>query len=363
MGILLFLLCLFLVSVSPAQTKAPSVVTRPSSFHRLPSSRLVFSEPSLDAPLDLPYTLLDGSPVCGPESRTFIEFMASPPMYNNRLVFSISAAGKVTPYRTDQLPGLRDVSVVSMDPGVLNPTLLVKATTTGLSRKLSLAYHLVLFDFDGKLASDTKLDLPFEPSKVAQLTDNSFLMIGTDNDQGHPMFVIVDAAGNILRDLAGNRLMPTEKELMKTMRAFNFAEGVMSPENLGANDRISAVLGLLTTVHSERGVLVLIPGGEPEVIEIRPTGETRVVKLSLPEGQAAESLITASNGKWFARTFVHGDDNQSNLYQISAKNGRTIQRIETSGVPASSITCASKSGFYGLRWIEKRAYLLAGDLK
>jgi hypothetical protein len=52
---------------------------------------------------------------------------------------------------------------------------------------------------------------------------------------------------------------------------------------------------------------------------------------------------------WTRRRVVHEQDE--------------LRRINTSGVPATSIACPSDSGFYGLRWIEQKPYLIFGDLR
>ncbi len=64
----------------------------------LPTEVLSFSGPDLDSPLALPSGGVIGPPLCGPGGRAFMEFMTPPPIYVEKVVYSISPDGKVVSY-------------------------------------------------------------------------------------------------------------------------------------------------------------------------------------------------------------------------------------------------------------------------
>jgi hypothetical protein len=159
----------------------------------LPSVRVVFSEREIDSPVQMPSTVMNGTPICGPDGRSFIQFMTPPPYYNNKVVYSVSPDGKVIHYPVEQLVGLTNIYVLFIDPGVTNAVFLLQARQAGASAHSSERYYMALFDYDGKLQNYTNLDLGFEPAEIVQLYDNGFLVSGADTARGRTMFVLIDS--------------------------------------------------------------------------------------------------------------------------------------------------------------------------
>lgn len=325
----------------------------------LPSAKLTFSAPDLDSPLDLPAPIMNGAAVCGPEGRAFFEFLTPPPMYNHRVIYSVAPDGKTTRYALEQIVDLTKPLIVSFDAGLSKVAMLLRAEAPGEARPSSFGYYLALFNYDGKLDSYSKLELGFQPSKVAQLNDDGFLIIGTDTGTARVRFVEVDSSGNLLRDLGSDPNVPSEQRL-KNMEQSLHISGPKS--NVPAWMAISAALSVFRPVHSSQGLLIFEPGAGAQVIEFLRSGEIHTLKLKLPVGQAPDSVI-AGYGKWFVRTYQQGSDSRSDLYQVNPETGDTTERIDTSGVPAGSIACPTDSGFYGIRWIDKKPYLIFGDLR
>lgn len=348
--------CLFSITYLHAQSARPPKSVPTAS---LPSADLVFSRPNLDSPLQLPSTMMNGAPTCGADGTAFIQFLTPPPMYNYKVVFSISPAGKVLHYPVEHVDGLSDVYIVSFDPGISNPAMLLNARASGQSRGSSTGYYLALFDHDGTLGRYSRLDLGFQPSKVAQLSDNSFLVVGADTE-ARSRFMIVDSSGSVLRNLDADAIMPSEQRLKSMSQSMSFAGG--TPADLPPSMRVSAVLSLFRLAHSQEGLLILQPGAEAQITKILPSGDIHIVTLHLPKNQVADSIIT-NKGRWFVRTSLQGSDSQSNLYEVDPETGNALKHINTSGVPALSIACPSDSGFYGLRWVEQKAFLVFGELR
>jgi hypothetical protein len=216
---------------------------------------------------------------------------------------------------------------------------------------------------DGEFRKYSKLDLGFRPSNIAQLSDDSFLIMGADTAataEARSRFVVIDSSGSLLRDLATDAMMPPDQKLKSLLQSLSFAG--MKPEDMPPSMRISFALGLFRTAHSDQGLLMLMPGAETQIIELLRSGEIRLVRLRLPQDQIADSMIT-KKGRWFVRTYLRDTGNQWSLYEVDPETGEALRRINTSGVPATSIACPSDSGFYGLRWIEQKPYLIFGDLR
>jgi hypothetical protein len=323
----------------------------------LPSVRLAFSEPKLDSPLTLPYTIMNGAPLCGPEGRAFLQFMTSPPRYNVRVVESISPSGKLVSFPIDRIVGLTNPSIASIDPGLSTVVMLLRATTMGQSRP---ATYMALFNYDGESRTYAKLDLGLDVKSVSQLSDNSFLVVGADRGEARARFMLVDSGGTLQRELGANSIMPSDSELKTMLGGMNFVG--MSPASLPPEARIGATLSLFRPIHSNNGLLTLEPGEGATVVEILRSGEIQKTKLRLPVNQIADSMIVAK-GSWFVRAFLRGSDNQENLYEVDPSTGAAVRRIDTVGVPPSSIACPNESGFYGLRWIDSKPYLIFGEMR
>jgi hypothetical protein len=358
LGLLLFLAAPSLHAQSGGQTEKHPQDS--STGADLPSVKVVFSEPKIDSPVQMPSTVMNGTPTCGPDGRSFIQFLTPPPYYNNNSVYSVSADGKVIHYPVEQIVGLTNIYVRFMDPGVTNAVFLLQAQQAGASAHSSEHYYLALFDYDGKLRSNTSLDLGFVPAEIVQLYDNGFLVSGADTARGRAMFVLIDSGGSIRRDLRETPLMPSEEDLTAMLASMNFVG--MNPNDLPLPLKIPVVLSMFRPVHSNGGVLIVEPGAGARVIEILRSGDTRMVKLKLPPHQIAHSIMT-NKESWFVMTHLQDSDTQWSLFQVDPETGQTLKRIDTSGVPATTIACTTDTGFYGFRWIDKKSYLIHGDLQ
>jgi hypothetical protein len=326
----------------------------------LPSVKLIFAEPNTDSPVQMPSTVMNGPPTCGPEHNAFIQFLTPPPYYNNKVIYSISPDGMVVHYPVEQIVGLTNSYVIFVDPGVTRAVVLLQAQKAGDGRQSPVRYYMAEFDYEGKLQHYTNLDLGFEPVEVVQLSDDGFLVSGADAGLGRSAFVLIDSNGTIQRDFKETSLMPSDKDLTGMLTSMNFVG--MNPKDMPPSIRLTAVLSLFKPVHSMSGVLMVEPGAGARVIEILRSGDTRTVVLDLPAHQIAQSVIVSKKG-WFVRTSLQDSETQWNLYQVDPETGQAIKRIDTSGVPSINIACSTDSGFYGFRWIDKKPYLIRGDFR
>jgi len=340
-----------------AQTRGGTGDQRRDSLKSdLPSMRVSFSEPKLDSPLDLPSVVVAGPAVCSSNGLAFAQFLTPPPRYNEKHIYSISSDGKVVHYAVEQIVGLTNVSVVFNDPGVTGVVVLFRARKVGEAIHSNL-FFMAFYHYDGELRGYTQLDLGFEPVQVAQLTDDRFLVAGSDHTQGRPRFVAIDGRGTIVKELIDAPLMPGELQIKEMFGSMNILG--MSPNELSDSQRTTMVLSTFHPVHSERSLLILEPGPEARVIEISRAGESRIVKLKLPANQLPYDLLIAK-ARWFVRTMVQGSDTQMSLLEVDPNSGQALRWISTSDVPAGSIACPTDSGFSAIRWIDHKPYLLDG---
>jgi len=280
-------------------------------------------------------------------------------MYNNRAVYSISPSSKLVSYRIDQINGLSDEYIASFDPGVTGPVFLLRAIAAGQAAH-DRHFYLAIFTYDGELRRINKLQLPLEPIKVAQLQDDEYLILGADMAEGKARFVIIDSTGTILRDLDNEGVTLSEERVLTMLSSID-AVGI-KPSALPAAQRVPAALSLFRPIHSQRGLLILEPGRDSRIVELLHSGEIRIVRLLLPDNQIADSII-ADRGSWFVRSFLRDSDTVASIYQIDPDTGNAIRRVNTSGVPPTSIACPTDSGFVGIRWISHKPYLIHGEIQ
>ena len=359
----IFAACLFFVPGLYAQgTGTIAGAPKESTTTPLATANLVFAPPNLDSPLQLPPSpvVMRGGLRCGPENRVFLQIMTRPPMYDFKVAYSVTPAGKVVHYALEQMVGLTNPAVVDIDPGFTGPAMLLRASAAGQERPAANGYYLALFNYDGELRGYKRLDIGLEPFTIAQLADDSFLLVGTDEATAKPRFVVVDDSGTLLHDLDTDTIMPSAKRLQSMFDSLNF--GGTKPDDMSASMRIRTALSLFREVHSQEGLLLIVPGSDAPVTVLLRSGETRVVHLKLPEDQIPHSIIPA-RGRWFVRTNQRGTDSTWNLYEVNPETGEVLRRINTEGVPATSIACPTDSGLYALRWIDEKPYLLSGTLQ
>jgi len=327
----------------------------------LPTVKVAFSDPDRNHPVEGPSRVLGGPPQCGPDGRIFLDFKVPPPMYYYSMLKSITPSdGKSAEYPVDRIVGLTKTVLDSYDPGVSAVTMILRARPAGQGGgAASSGYYLALYGYDGEFKEYSRLDLDFQPVQVAQFSDDSFLVVGSDLQEGKSHFVLIDSRGKVLRDLGAGSILPSEEKLKAMMGGMNFA-GKM--ENFPAVARAAMVLSTFRYTHSNQGLLILEPGAGAQIVELLRTGEVRTVKLKLPKQQIADSMI-AGRDKWYVRAFLEGTDDQYSLYEVDPETGNATARVDTSGVPMGSIACFQDAGFSALRWLEGKAYLLHGDLR
>ncbi len=323
-----------------------------------------FSLPKTDSPLPLPSTVMDGPPVCSSDGVAFLQFWTPPPTYNSKQIFSITAKGDVAAFPVSRASGLTNAMIRSFDPGSTMAVMLLNAApepaagSGSFSQKGHREYYLARFKYSGEFDRLTRLDLNFLPGQIAQLDDDTYIVIGTDQVNAKPVIILINGDGTILRHLDTQEVLPSDQAVDQMMSATNFIG--LKPQDLPPAMRMSVALSRLQFVHFGTKLLLLEPGPHPRIIESSPGGQIRVVSIKLPEGQVGDSMLATKNS-WMIRAYPEGQDGLSNLYDVDRETGVTVRQVRTAGVPATSIACYSEEGLFGIRWVERKPYLMVAD--
>jgi hypothetical protein len=350
----------FLATSGLAIAQGDSITARPDAVFPLPTVNLVFSDSKSDSPIPLPSSVMSGGPKCSSDGRAFVQVMTPPPLYTYRVIYSITSDGQLTHYTTEQIDGLIHTTVIAFDPGLSGPVMLLRARPAGQSGQSGAGFYLVRFRNNGELRGYSRLDLGFEIANIAQLTDDSYLVMGAERETGKIRIVVIDENGKFVREIELKSIMPTDGKMDQMITSMNIVN--MNVQEMPPGMKSYAEMGMFQSVHSSEGLLLFIPGAETSVIKLLRTGEITSVRLSLPHNEIADSIIGTS-GHWYMRAYNPNADRDWALYEVDADTGRTLRRIDTQGVPATSIACQTQSGFYGFRWIEKKPFLISGSLQ
>jgi hypothetical protein len=362
--IALLIIFVFSAALAVGQESAQKPSPQPDPEFDLPRVDVTFSLLKADTPLPLLSTVMDGPPVCSSSGVAFLQFWTPPPTYNNKEVFSITAAGKVAELPVSRVTGLSNAMIRSFDPGSTMAAMLLSAIpqpaagSGSFGQKHHWDYYLARFKYNGEFNGYTALDLGFEPGQIAQLNDDTYIVIGTDQINSKPVVALINNSGTVLRRLDTDEVVPSEEGLNEMMRATSFVG--LKPQDLPPSMKMSVALSRFQFVHFGTKVLLLEPGPHTRIVEISPGGQARVVSVKLPEGQVGDSLL-ASRSSWMIRTYPEGKDGLSNLYEVDRETGSIVRQLRTPGVPATSIACSSEDGLFGIRWLERKPYLMVAD--
>ena len=148
------------------------------------------------------------------------------------------------------------------------------------------------------------------------------------------------------------------KSLQSMLRSSGYGDATAN--NFLPVMRLSMSLSLIHYAHVGTKLLLLEPGANAKIVELSPGGEIQSLSVKLPDGEVADSILPAQS-QWMIRAHPSGIDTISNLYEIDPVSGNAIREIRTSDVPATRIACWDGGGFYGLRWIKGKPYIITGS--
>lgn len=359
LGVLLLLLTF---QASWSQQRTPSApALRPEEVEALPVVHLGLSAPGSQPIAGLPSPMMDGPARCSGEGVAFFQFWTGAPRYDTKEVFSVTRDGKATAFRTSSFSEINRAQIISFDPGTSEGVALINgmpapsAAQTTPQREFFV--YLALFGYDGKASEASKLELGFRPQQVAQVSENSFLVLGSDTVNLRPALALVDGAGTMLRRIDVDDLLPTGAGLSEIVSSRSFAG--MSPESLPPAMQMNVAMSLFRFSHMANKLLLLQPGPHPKVIEFSASGLSETLQIKLPAGKLADSILPDPS-RLLIRTYSKTNDNDSSLFEIDPDSGDAVREIRIAA-PATTLACSSKEGFYGLQWKDEKPYIVISE--
>lgn len=357
------LFVVFVSAISPllAQSVQPDPV---------PSLEIDFNTSDGGAPLSLPSFAISQLPICySPDSCS----LAVVPDVENRahqlpVMFAIS--GKSRAVDPAAVESLSYVQVLTSAPTADGIAVLLHAATSDDSAgsrlvpkpdkepdpsKLHDGYFVSFFDRDGKPDGVYPLESRYDPVKIAYLGSDRLMLLLLDKVRGGPVLGIMTSDGQLVRILDDQGSLPSGDGLAKS-------SSFKLPEHASDSLKrisISGALSAWQVGYAGNRLLLLEPGASPSIIEISQGGAIRKVRLKMPEGTTADSIIS-SDRAWLIRCFRVTSSDAGSLLEFDPENGKVLRRIGTKGTPPTSIFFASEGTYYASWWdkAHKRVLIL-----
>jgi hypothetical protein len=229
-----------------------------------------------------------------------------PPDFSAINVVALNLGGSRT-FDLSTVPKLNDIRLLSVSPGDDGEVFLVVATADSaqsdvkmqtaqgkvISRKVWQGEHhgyLVLFGLDGAYQSTIDLPSKFDYRKAAALPSGEFLLLGYDSVNRIPRLQLVNAGGQLVRDLE----LPA---------AFLSDETLKKGEEGSEWDTVTAAasLGTLWQFAFVQGKAILYkPHTKASVLEVGAGGSVREEPIAAPSGYELDAFLQ-SNSRWLAR--------------------------------------------------------------
>lgn len=342
--------------MATAQQKQSDSTTSGASSDAIPIPQvsIQFSGPKLLSVSSSPFIV---DPMqCSADGRAFWETVQKEDVLR-RSLNSVSASGDVETFDRANLPGLRDVQIVTFFPGAAHVVTLIFArpdnVTPGDKKPAAkLENYLVVQDQKGQRVKVIELKLRIKPLQVAELNSGSFLVIGVEPVNNLPELELLDADGNLIRPLDVES--PTYGNSPSIKDVFG-EKGGSEPGKL---------LGWSHFIPWGQQVLLVQGGSQMPVFVIGDSGIQRTVKISMPPKMEMESILPMRGG-WLVRMrnaedlsrlagqkVVYGM--QSRLYEVNSETGEIIREVLPPGdMRTNEIVCAAENEFLALHLIFK----------
>ena len=327
--------------------------------HAVPSLEVDFAADG-GTPISFPSVVMAQLPVCY-SSKSCSALLSVEPHTMARLVaahFDLSGQDRsVDPSAIESLSYLQATSSSPTEHGLivvvhgaasdtaLGARLVPKAGSEPDHSNLKQGYYLCLFDDDGKPQGVHLLDSRFRTPRAAYLGSDQILLLGFDNRNEKPALAVLDRSGNIVQFLDDQGSLPGGDELLKRSGVkIDDAAPQFAKQIFMAQEVTSWKFG-----YAGNRLLLLQPGTQAVVWSISPGGEIRKVKLRMPPGTTA-STVVSSDHSWLIRSFVATDPDAGLLFEFDPETGEALRRIDTKLVPPTSVFYEAGGIYYALWW-------------
>lgn len=290
------------------------------------------------------------SPIQCSNGTAFVH-MFDPPDFSQSKLYSVSPSSSAHAYSTKLIDDLYGVSVRRYYPTDNGVIMLVEATrsreqndrTTVRSDNTHLTRNgysgergqfIVRFDQDGSYRGSVAIDDYVRVDQIAMFDSGVYLALGVENQIKRMHLLLIKADGTVLR------FLDVSKEV--TGLSDSQAKAVVK----GMPDSF-VMMPFTQFVRFQNNILVVFPGSNLPILEVRDTGQVRSISLQLPHGQMAHTIFTGES-RWYVSTSPSGnsiDSSQVSLYEFDPSDGNLLRRLTTEGASVNDIACVDGQNF------------------
>lgn len=363
--------CVFFVQMGFAQAggkvAAPGRSAKPepkTAYPMLPPITLQFKTSSQG--LGIPLMVgLSGSPFCSASGTVYMK-ASFPPKYTGSTLISVSPKGEMRDYNLTSAPGLVNMTVGDVDVRGSDVYAVARAEKIEELRdnelnpgpaaaKKAQYFHYFLLHFSHPMTapSETQLDLPFTPMKLAATGNGTFVMLGFDKVNDLPVIAVLDDTGQLVREIDSAGKFDDLQSRVASMERFFASRSAM---NYHVSDLYLMQTASMQLTQFHDSVLLLMRGADAKVLTIQSDGEMTSTSLHLSPGTMAMSIVPSSGEDWLVRAInsAAGITKSTLILKVDPSDGEVLQKIHTGVVPNFYVTCAHNGDYTGVRWVGKK---------
>lgn len=328
--------------------------------HSVSSVEVEFEPSEGGAALTLPSFMVSELPVCYSSDSCALAVVPDPQNRGRQLSVMFDVTGRSRAVDPGAVENFSYVQVLNSAPTEDGVAVLVHAATSSEGAgtrmvpkggaepnrsKLHDGYFVCFFDHDGSPDGVYPVDARYEPAKIAYLGGDRLLMLLFDKVRGGPVMGIMTSDGQLVRFLDDQGALPSGDDLSKNSTLTLSANAPEAVKRIAMAGAMSA----WQVGYAGNRLLFLQPGSTPTIFEVSPSGEIRKVRLKMPEGTTANSIISSDRG-WLLRCFSDHSPNSGELLEFDREKGSVVRRIATKGTPPTSIFYADGGSYYASWW-------------
>ena len=310
-------------------------------------------------PISLPSLAMTQLPVCYSEDSCSAVFALNSQDRRRQIAVYFEVSGRDQAVDPGAIESLSYVQILSSTPTADGIAILIHggASDSGAGVRLvpkpgtepdrsglKGGYYVCFFDQHGKLQSVHMLDSRYKPAKIAYFGNDQVVLLLFDTINEKPALTIMNADGQIVRMLDDQSSLPNGSDLQK-------GSGIKVDGGAPEFFKQAAMVGALSGWqfgYAAKHLLLLQPGADPIIWSISPSGEIRKVRLEMPSGTTAQSIVS-SDRAWLIRSSALPAD-MGLLLEFEPESGKVLRHIDTKVVPPSSIMFAGQGNYYALWW-------------
>ncbi len=307
-------------------------------------------------------TLFLGQPFCSANGTIFLN-ARTPPDYGNSSILGISPNSEMYQYQVQNVPGLTHLLIIGMDAKDSDVLLLVSARKKDALGQVESQnpQHFLLYVSPGQSAPKVvPLKLPFQPIRAVIFEEDQYMVLGMDMINHVPAMALVDSSGDEVRAFDSQLLLGQPGGLV-----INASKQIRSQTTALPDDwaQLSFVLSTAQFVHQGQALVLLIPGRKNEVITFGQDGSAQTLRLHLPDGFEAESLVP-SDKYLFVRVANERSDGKFLLLMVDPQGGDVMRVVRTPQLSAQDVLCVHDGEYLGIHWAgekgKEQLYLMRG---